>query len=107
MSGQIDFGALRMRRLANRRSIFQELVPGGKFRKLKYVVRNPARDDKNPRSFTINYRTGQWADFAVGDKRARGGDVISWFAYARKLDQSEAARQIVEKLSIPLPGAAS
>ena len=107
MSGQIDFRGINKAALNKPRSFFQELVPGGKFRKLEYVVRHVARDDKDPGSFTINYRIGQWADFAIDHKRARGSDVISWSAYAHKLDQSEAARQIVEKLGIPLPGAAS
>jgi hypothetical protein len=34
--------------------------------------------DQNPGSFSINVRTGRWADFATGDK---GGDVISLAAY--------------------------
>ena len=102
MSGEIDFKGINKAALSQPRSFLQELVPGGKFRKLEYVVRNPARDDKNLGSFTINYKTGKWADFAVDDKKARGSDIISWYAYARKLDQSEAARQIAEKLGIPL-----
>jgi putative DNA primase/helicase len=52
-----------------------------------------------PGSFRINYRTGQWADFATG---AKGGDIISWYAHARRFDQAEAARQIAERLGEPL-----
>jgi putative DNA primase/helicase len=94
--------AASSRALSRPRSFLQELIPGGKFRNQEYVVRNPTRDDKNPGSFTINYRTGLWAEFVLDDKGARGGDVISWYAYARKLDQSEAARQIAEKIGVPL-----
>ena len=83
-------------------TFLQELIPGGKVRKVEYVVRNPGRNDKKPGSFTIDHKTGQWADFAVHDSTAKGGDVISWFAYAHNLDQSEAARQIAGKLGIPL-----
>jgi hypothetical protein len=102
MSGAIDFDGINTTTLRSARSLLPVLIPGGKFRSLEYIVRNPARDDKNPGSFKISYRTGQWADFAVDDKSARGGDIISYYAYARDLDQSEAARQIAEKLGIPL-----
>jgi putative DNA primase/helicase len=99
---EIDFKGINRAALSRAPTFLQELIPGGKVHKVEYLVRNPARDDKNPGSFTINHKTGQWADFADNDSTARGGDVISWFAYARKLDQSEAAREIAEKLGIPL-----
>jgi hypothetical protein len=102
MSGDIDFKGINRAALGRAPSLLQELIPGGKIRKAEYVVRNPGRNDKKVGSFTINHKTGQWADFADNDSAARGGDVISWFAYALKLDQSEAARQIAEKLGIPL-----
>ena len=86
MSNEIDFKGINRAALSRAPSFLQELIPGGKVRKVEYVVRNPARDDKNPGSFTINHNTGQWADFAVDDNRARGGDVISWYAYERTLD---------------------
>ncbi len=99
MSHLINFESINEAALRNGRALVQELIPGGKFRSLEYIVRNPARDDKNPGSFKINYRSGQWADFATG---AKGGDVISWYAHARCLDQAEAARQIAERLGVSL-----
>jgi len=99
MSDPIDFAGINAAALGNGRALAQQLVPGGAFRSHEYVVRNPARDDKNPGSFTINCRTGRWSDFAIG---AKGGDFISWYAHARNVDQSEAARQIAKKLGIPL-----
>jgi putative DNA primase/helicase len=102
MSGDIDFKGINRTALGRAPSFLQELIPGGKVRKAEYVVRNPGRNDKKLGSFTINHKTGQWADFADNDSAARGGDVISWFAYALKLDQTEAARQIAEKLGVPL-----
>jgi AAA domain len=101
MSGPIDFERINAAALRNGRALLQQLIPGGTFRSLEYIVRNPRRDDKHLGSFKINYRSGQWADFAIDNKSARGGDIISCYAYARDLDQSEAARQIAEKLSIP------
>lgn len=41
---------------------------------------NPLRADSQPGSFSINLRTGEWADFATGD---RGRDIISFHAYLR------------------------
>jgi hypothetical protein len=102
MSGPIDFERTDAAALRDGRALVQQLIPGGTFRSLEYVVRNPRRDDRHPGSFKVNYRTGQWADFAIDNKSARGGDMISCYAYARDLDQSEAARQIAEKLGIPL-----
>jgi hypothetical protein len=42
-------------------------------------------------------KTGQWADFATGDK---GGDVISLAAYLHGLTQSAAASKISEMLGL-------
>jgi putative DNA primase/helicase len=99
MSDPIDFEGINAAALGNGRALAQQLVPGGTFRSHEYVVRNPARDDKNLGSFAVNCRTGRWSDFAIGTK---GGDFISWFAHARNVDQNEAARQIAKKLGIPL-----
>ena len=43
---------------------------------------NPTRADRRPGSFSVNTRTGRWADFATGD---RGGDVVSLAAYLHGL----------------------
>jgi hypothetical protein len=77
------------------------LIPGGKFRSLEYIVRNPRRTDQNPGSFSINYRTGQWADFATNDK---GGDFNSLVAYLRGgISQSDAARELADMIGFPVP----
>jgi hypothetical protein len=100
MRHPIDFDGIKAAALRNARSLLPDLIPGGKFRSLEYIVRNPRRVDRKPGSFSINYRTGQWADFATS---AKGGDIISWYAHARCLDdQAEAARQIAERLGVPL-----
>ena len=56
--GGIDFAAINSAALRNGRSLVQDLIPGGKFRSLEYVVKNPCRNDERPGSFTINYRDG-------------------------------------------------
>lgn len=94
----IDFDAINAAVLCNARSLLQELIPGGKFRSLEYVVRNPRRDDKTPGSFKINYRLGVWKDFATGDG---GSDLISLVAYLRGVDQATAARELADMLGVP------
>ena len=84
----IDFRAVNDAALANARAIIPAIIPGGKFRSLEYVVRNPRRADQHPGSFTINYRTGVWKDFATGDA---GGDLISLVAFVNNCSQGDAA----------------
>src|SRR6202044_3039828 len=52
-----------------------------------------------PGSFSINYRTGQWGDFATGDK---GGDFVSLVAYIKSIEQSEAAKELARMINLPL-----
>jgi hypothetical protein len=47
-------------------------------------------------TFKINLKTGQWSDFATTD--AKGGDLISLFAYINSVSQGEAAQEIAERL---------
>ena len=95
----IDFEKINQAALRNGRALVQELIPSGKIRSLEYVVRNPRRNDQNPGSFSINYRTGTWKDFAAGDA---GRDLISLVAYIRGCGQGDAARELAEKLGVPL-----
>jgi hypothetical protein len=76
-------------------------LPDGRREGSEWVARNPKRSDKHPGSFKINLRTGQWADFATGDK---GGDVISFAAYLHDLSQSSAAMKLSDMLD---PGSKS
>ena len=92
----IDFDSINEAALRNGRAFVQDLIPGGKFRSLEYVVRNPRRNDQSPGSFSVNYRTGVWKDFASGEG---GGDLISLVAYIRGIGQGEAARAVANELS--------
>jgi hypothetical protein len=96
----IDFDAINRAASADGRSLVERLVPGGKFRSLEYRPLNPRRNDHNPGSFSINYRTGHWADFATGDK---GGDFVSLVAYIRGIEQGEAATELARMINLPLP----
>ncbi len=95
----IDFDGIKEAALCNARSLLLELVPNGRFEGDEYVALNPSRTDRNLGSFKINSHTGEWSDFATG---AKGGDIISWYAHAYNLSQVNAARQICEKLRVPM-----
>ena len=45
----------------------------------EWVAKNPTRADRHAGSFSVNLRSGKWADFATGDK---GGDVVALAASA-------------------------
>lgn len=77
--------------------ILNRWLPGGKRQGDEYVVKNPMRADDRPGSFSINLRTGKWADFATGD---RGGDIISLAAYLSGKSQIEAARSLAKMLGV-------
>ncbi len=69
-------------------------LPDGELVGSEYKARNPTREDGSPGSFTINTRSGKWADFATDD---RGGDLISLIAYLEGCErQSGAAVKILE-----------
>jgi hypothetical protein len=72
-------------------------LPDGKTYGQEYKARNPKRDDRKAGSFSVNLRTGRWADFATGDK---GGDVISLAAYLFNIRQIEAKTRIAEMLGV-------
>jgi AAA domain len=95
----IDFDGINAAALRNARSLLPDLIPGGKFRSLEYVVLNPRRDDQHPGSFSINYKTGAWKDFASDDG---GSDMVSLVAFSHNCSQGEAARWLADKLGAPL-----
>lgn len=99
MMTPIDFDGINAAALCNGRSFVESLLPGGKFRSLEYVVKNPCRDDRRPGSFSVNYRSGRWKDFASGDG---GADPISLVAYVRGVNQGDAARELADNLGVPL-----
>jgi hypothetical protein len=65
----------------------------------EYVALNPRRVDRRLGSFRVNLATGRWADFALTDKSARGGDLISLVAYVKGLSQRDAALGLSRMLS--------
>ena len=93
----IDFANINRAALNALPALLLRWLPDGRRRGHEYVARNPTRDDRRPGSFSINMRTGCWADFA---DHARGGDVISLYAYLRGVRQGEAACELARVLGI-------
>lgn len=60
---------------------------------------NPTLADRRAGSFSINLRTGRWADFATVD---RGGDAVSLIAYIERVSQAKAARRLTGLLGVNL-----
>ena len=93
----IDFPAINRAALGYLPSLVRTWLPDGRRQGGEWVALNPRRGDKRPGSFSVNLRTGKWADFAVGDK---GGDPVSLAAYIFNTTQSEAARTLAIALGI-------
>ncbi|CAE6511762.1 conserved hypothetical protein [Nitrosomonas nitrosa] len=83
--------------LAGTDRILNHWLPGGKTEGHEYQALNPKRADSSLGSFSINIRTGEWADFATGDK---GKDLVSLVAYLTDATQSDAAKMVAELLGI-------
>jgi len=94
----IDFNGIAAAALASAKWLLPDWLPGGRFEGREYVALNPTRNDKALGSFKTNWQTGEWSDFA--DPSAKGGDLISLFAYINSLDQGPAARQIADQLGM-------
>ncbi len=73
--------------------LIRKWLSEGKQRGNEWISCNPTRSDKTAGSFSINLITGQWGDFATGDK---GGDLISLYAYLNRLTNGEAYKELNE-----------
>src|SRR6187200_96291 len=95
---QPDFLGVNAAALAVLPDLLAHWLPDGHRPGAEWVATNPTRTDRRRGSFSVNTRTGRWADFATGD---RGGDVVSLAAYLHGLSQADAARRLGEMLGIP------
>jgi hypothetical protein len=93
----LNYGAIAIAALRSLPLIMLRWLPEGRREGHEWVARNPMRNDRHLGSFKVNLQTGQWADFATGDK---GGDVISLAAYLHRLSQSAAAAKLSEMLGL-------
>src|SRR5262245_11736748 len=90
--GNINFDEINRVAARHLPRLVQAWLPNGRRHGDEWVALNPRRHDRRPGSFSINVRTGKWADFATGDK---GGDVVSLGAYLFAISQLESARALV------------
>jgi phage/plasmid-associated DNA primase len=97
LAGFIDFDTVNRAALPALPDLLARWLPGGKRRGREYLVRNPRRADAHPGSFSINVKTGRWADFASGDC---GGDVISLAAFLAGISQYEAAAKLADMFGV-------
>jgi hypothetical protein len=93
----VDFDHINRFALRSLPALLARWLPGGRREGREYIALNPTRHDRHLGSFRVNLHTGQWADFATGD---RGGDVISLAAYLSQLSQIEAAEKLTDMLGI-------
>ena len=97
-----DFQRVNKAALGVLPSLLARWLRGGRTQGVEFIALNPRRVDHRLGSFRINRRTGRWADFAIHG--ARGGDVVSLFAYLRDIGQVEAAQQLAHILGITSGG---
>ena len=97
MVSTLDFSRINAAALSALPALLDRWLPDGRKLGAEWVARNPTRADRRRGSFSVNMRTGRWADFATGD---RGGDVISLAAYLHGLRQGEAARKLSDMLGL-------
>jgi hypothetical protein len=75
---RIDIRAIARAALAQADILVPQWLPKDKREGPEWVALNPTRVDKHLGSFKVNLESGQWADFATGE---RGGDLVSLYGY--------------------------
>jgi putative DNA primase/helicase len=99
---RVSFDDVRGATLGSLDYIIPQLLPGGKRVGDEWVVRNPTRDNPNPRAFSINMRDGVWSDFAMDHK---GGGMIDLYVYLNGCTPVQAKNALAEMLNVkPRPG---
>lgn len=93
MSKHIDIKAVARAALDHAEAIARRWAPNGKRVGPEWQAINPTRADSKSGSFSLNFGSGKWADFASGDK---GGDMVSYVAYVERIKQPAAARLIAD-----------
>lgn len=100
MANKVDFKLIAAQALASVDSLLNTWLPGGKREGHEYKALNPVRSDRKLGSFSINTKTGAWADFADD---AKGGDLISLYAYLHSLEPLAAAIEVAGQVGVSVP----
>jgi hypothetical protein len=98
MKRRLDFDLINSAALPRLPILLARWCPGGTIRGVEYVARNPRRNDRHPGSFSVNMRSGAWADFSSGD---RGRGAISLASYLANIAPYDAATRLAEMLGVP------
>lgn len=85
----LPFEALAADLLQHSRTLLSEWFPAGKFRGHEFVMGDVHGSEGE--SCSVNVNTGMWADFSSGDK---GGDLISLYAAANRIEQGVAFKAL-------------
>jgi len=88
----IDYKALGQALLPMAETLVPAWLPGGARRGPEYVCASLTTSSR--RSFSVNVKTGKWADFA-GDEK--GGDLVSLYAAIHGITMAEAARELADQ----------
>jgi hypothetical protein len=96
-AGSLNLDAINSAAARHLPHLVQRWLPNGRRHSDEWVALNPRRHDRRLGSFSINIRTGKWADFATGDK---GGDIISLGAYLFAISHLESARALATILGV-------
>lgn len=94
---QLSFEEVKAAAKPALRAIVERWLPGGRCEGHEYVALNPTRSDQKLGSFKVNLNSGQWCDFATGDK---GGDIISLAAYLRGISRKDALYKVADMLGV-------
>ena len=102
-AGGMDFERIREASRMRAATLLQAWLPEGRRESDEWGARNPMRADDAPGSFKINIASGEWANFASGDK---GGYLIELRAFLDGSSQVGAALKLAAELGI-LPQASA
>jgi predicted P-loop ATPase len=98
MTERVNFSSLAEALLLRAESLVPTWLPGGRHQGPEYVCADLSGG--SGRSFSVNLKSGQWADFASDLK---GGDLISLYAAIHGMNQGEAARELQAQLGMASP----
>lgn len=97
---KVDFKQIASAALSSIDRLLDAWLPDGRREGHEFKARNPTRIDNRLGSFSVNLKTGAWADFADADPAAKGGDLISLYGYLHNLKPLDAAREVAAQLGI-------
>lgn len=97
MSKKLDFKKIAALALAQAENVVSHYAPNGKLEGREWVALDPSRNDKTPRSFSVNVDKGVWSNFSGGEA---GGDLISYVAHCLRISQGDAYKTLAHFLGV-------